>query len=188
MFKKLVMATVVATLMGTSLVSLAQDKPAVVKADAAFPLQIAAVNLPYIMNEIPQSKEVSLKLQKEFGPRQQEVMKIEEEGRALEASLPTLEGQKAVDAQRKLAQLRSDYQLKAQALQEDQRKSFQDENVKLGRIVQTAIDAVAKERGLSMVLRGESIVYATNAVDISDEVINRVISMNGKKVNDGGKK
>ncbi len=188
MFKKLVMASVIATLMSTSFVSLAQDKTNVPKAGAVEPLQIAAVNINYIMNEIPQAKEVSLKIQKEFGPRQQEVMKIEEEGRALEASLPTLEGQKAVDAQRKLAQLRSDYQLKAQALQEDQRKSIQDENVKLVRLVQTAIDAVAKERGLTMVLRGDAVVYATKAVDISDEVINRVVSMNTKKVNNGGKK
>ena len=84
--------------------------------------------------------------------------------------------------------MRSDYQLKAQALQEDQRKSIQDENVKLVRLVQTAIDAVAKERGLTMVLRGDAVVYATKAVDISDEVINRVVSMNTKKANNGGKK
>ena len=81
--------------------------------------------------------------------------------------------------------MRADYQLKAQALQEDQRKRVQQENIKLGSLVQKAIDTIAKERGLQLVLRGEAVAYATNAADISSEVIACVKNM--KNTNNGNK-
>ena len=51
--------------------------------------------------------------------------------------------------------------------------------MKLGRLVQEAIDNIAKERGLQLVIRGEAVAYATRAVDISDEVISRVSKQAG---------
>ncbi len=45
--------------------------------------------------------------------------------------------------------------------------------MELQRIMQKAIDLVAKERGLQLVIRGEAIVFASDAVNISDEVIAR---------------
>ena len=173
MLKKLVLASVITALVSVNSSVMAEDAK-------ASSLSIAAVNIPFVMNEIPKSKDANAKLQKEFAPRQQEILNIEKEGHKLEAEISKLQGQKQIDAQRKLAQLRSDYQLKAQALQEDQRKRIQEENIKLGRLVQSAIDTVAKERGLQIVLRGEAVAYATNAADISQEVISRVKAMKTK--------
>lgn len=76
--------------------------------------------------------------------------------------------------------MQSDFNLKAQALQEDQRKRVSDENLKLAQEVQKAIDAIAKERGIQLVLRGESVAYTVNALDISQDVIERV-GKSGKK-------
>ena len=53
-------------------------------------------------------------------------------------------------------------------------KRIHEEEMKLARLVQEAIDSIAKERGLQLVVRGEAVAYATNAVDISPEVIKRV--------------
>ena len=176
MLKKLVLASVL-----TALVSVNGAMATDAKSQS---LSIAAVNIPFVMNEIPQAKDTTANLQKEFAPRQQEILKIEQEGQKLEGEISKLQGQKQIDAQRKLAQLRADYQLKAQAFQEDQRKRIQEENIKLGRLVQSAIDTVAKERGLQIVLRGEAVAYATNAADISQEVIARVKSMKNAKGQD----
>ena len=65
-------------------------------------------------------------------------------------------------------------------MQEDQQKRVREEEVKLDKMVQEAIDAIAKERGLQLVVRGEAVVFATKAVDISGEVIKRVSKQSGK--------
>ena len=149
---------------------------------------IGVVNVPLIMNDIPQAAASKEKLQKQFGPRAAELQKLETDGKALQQQLPTLKGDQQVEAQRKLAQMQADYNLKARALQEDQGKAVHDEEMKLGRLVQEAIDNIAKERGLQHVIRGEAVAYATRAVDISDEVISRVSKQAGAAAPAGSKK
>lgn len=173
MFKKFAVATLVGALISTQ--AFAADEKA---SDASS--FIGVVNVPLIMNDIPQSKVSKEQLQKEFGPRQAELQKLETEGKALQQSLPTLKGDQLTDANRKLAQMQADFNLKARALQEDQQKRIREEEMKLGRMVQEAIDAIAKERGLQLVVRGEAVTYATKAVDISPEVIKRVSSQDKK--------
>ena len=141
---------------------------------------IGVINMPLIMNDIPQAKTSKDALQKEFGPRQAELQKLETDGKALQQTLPTLKGDQLVDTQRKLAQMQADFNLKMRALQEDQQKRVREEEVKLGKMVQEAIDAIAKERGLQLVVRGEAVVFATKAVDISGAVIKRVSKQSGK--------
>ena len=149
---------------------------------------IGVVNVPLIMNDLPQAAASKEKLQKQFGPRAAELQKLETDGKALQQQLPTLKGDQQVEAQRKLAQMQADYNLKARALQEDQGKAVHDEEMKLGRLVQEAIDNIAKERGLQLVIRGEAVAYATRAVDISDEVISRVSKQAGAAAPAGSKK
>ncbi|HAH70316.1 MAG TPA: hypothetical protein DCL74_00750, partial [Succinivibrionaceae bacterium] len=102
---------------------------------------IGVINMPLIMNDIPQAKTSKDALQKEFGPRQAELQKLETDGKALQQTLPTLKGDQLVETQRKLAQMQADFNLKMRALQEDQQKRVREEEVKLGKMVQEAIDA-----------------------------------------------
>ncbi len=152
---------------------------------AADNVNVAVINVPLIMHEIPQAKASQEALAKEFGPRQQELRTLEEEGKKLASQLQSgsLKGEAATEAQRHLAQLQSDFNLKARALQEDANKRGQQEQVRLGTLVQQAVDAIAKERGLQLVLRGDSVVYAVTAIDISQDVIKRVSAQqaNGSK-------
>ena len=152
-------------------VSFAEDKaPA---ATESHNLSIAVVNVPLIMSELPQAKVEAEKLQKEFGPRKAELDKIQEQGVKLEQELKTAKDSRATEIHRKLASLKSEFDLKAQALQEDSQKKQREAEVQLGRIVQEAIDRIAKERGIDLVVRGETVVYATDAVNISKDVIER---------------
>ena len=99
------------------------------------------------------------------------------------------QGDKATELQRKLAKLKADYDLKGQALQEDSQKSQPEAEMKLGKLIQTAIDRIAKERGIELVVRGESVVFASDAVDISEEVIARASKLKpAKKENKDSKK
>ncbi|MDY5994728.1 MAG: OmpH family outer membrane protein [Succinivibrio sp.] len=150
---------------------------------------IAVVNLRLIMAELPQAKAESEAMQKEFGPRSEELQKIQQEGAKLEAELQKSQGDKATELQRKLAKLKADYDLKGQALQEDSQKRQREAEMKLGKLIQTAIDRIAKERGIELVVRGESVVFASDAVDISEEVIARASKLKpAKKENKDSKK
>ena len=145
MFKKLALASALA-LAVVSTQSYAADAAPAAKTQA--PATIAVVNLRLIMAEFPQSKEVGDDLQK-------------------------AQGDKAVEIQRKLASLKADFDLKSQALQEDSQKKQREAESKIGKLVQSAIDRIAKERGIDLVIRGESVVFASDAVDISRDVIEK---------------
>ncbi len=149
-------------------------------AEGEFP-PIAVINVPYIMHEIPQAKESAEALAREFGPRQQELMDLENEGKQLAADLQAgkYTGDQLTEAQRRLAQLQSDFNLKGRALQEDANRRSQEEQQRLAGLVQQAVDQIARERGLQLVLRGENVVaYTVNALNISQAVIDRVAAGN----------
>lgn len=173
MFKKIAIASALVLAM----VSSVQAEDAKTQTTNAVVQSIAVVNVPLILNDIPQSKASAEALRKEFGPREAELEKLDKEGKELSQKAQTMTGDELTATQRKLAQMESEFRLKVQAFQEDQRKRNQEENVKLLSLVQKAIDTIAKERGLQIVLRGESVVFATQAVDISQEVISRVTKM-----------
>lgn len=174
MNRKIKLAAVLAVMLSVSPLQAAEEQQ---QAAAQPQISIAAVNVPYVMNEIPQAKASKEALIKEFGPRQEELQKLETEGKGIQQTLPTLKGEQLTEAQRRLAQMQSDFNLKGRALQEDQEKRIKEEELRLGRLVQQAIDTIAKERGLQMVIRGEAITFATRSVDISDEVVARVTKM-----------
>ena len=185
MFKKLALATALSMTL-VSYQALADDaKVDAPKTDATAPkaagVSIAVINLRYIMSELPQAKAASEEMKTQFGPRSQELKSIQEKGQKLEAQLQTAKGEEVTKIQRQLAALKSDFDLKAQALQEDQQKKEREFEVTLGKLVQTAIDRIAKERGIDVVLRGESVVFATDAVDISKEVIERASKLKAVK-------
>jgi outer membrane protein len=161
MLKKLVLATAL-SLSLSNLTFAEEDKGAV---------NVAVVNIPLIMSELPQAKNAAQALQKEFEPRRAELEKIQTKGMKLEQELKT--SKDPTKLQRELAQLRSEFDLKAQALQEDSQKKQRDAELELYKIIQEAINRISKERGLDLVLRGESVVFAVDRIDISDEVIAR---------------
>lgn len=168
MYKKLLLASAFSFALATS--SFAEEAKAPVNSVAG---SVGVVNVQLIMNSLPQAKAHAEALQKEFGPRSDELKKIEEQGKKFQEALKTQEGEKAIETQRKLQQLQSEFELKGRAFQEDVQKKEREIEMELQRIMQKAIDLVAKERGLQLVIRGEAIVFASDAVNISDEVIAR---------------
>lgn len=171
MLKKVLLASALSfALLGAS--AQAADAPA-----AARTPTVAVINLQLIINDIPQTKALEEALAKEFGAREQELQKMYQKGSQLGTDLQAgkYKGDELVAKQREFAQLQSDFQLKARALQEDQQKRAAEEQRKINIEVQKAIDAIAKERGIDLVLRGDgNIAYAIPELDISSEVISRV--------------
>lgn len=151
-----------------------------------FTPNIAVVNLQLIMFEIPQAKAVQATMEKTFGSRQKELMDLDAKGKKLYNELQSgvYQGDKAVDARRRLAALESDIQLKSQALREDSRKKLQEEQNKVLTLVQKEINAVAKDRGIDIILQKEAIGYLSEEADkninITQAVIDRLVKDNKK--------
>lgn len=183
--KKFILATVIASLLTTSAVFAAETKttktatPAV-KTEVIAPtigvVNVSLVSYEYSNTEAFKKKEEAAR--KEFEPRQQELMKMDGDLRALAQQIRsgTLTGDKLVDAQRKAAQLESDLNLKGRALQEDQQKKLGKLQQEVAGTIQNAINAIAKERGYQLILTNSnfSIAYAVEQIDITQEVIDRV--------------
>ena len=178
MLKKVLLASALGAALFTT--SLAQSAVAAEAAAAKAPT-IAVLNLQYIMTEIPQSKALQQTLAKEFGAREQELQKMQQEGVKLSQDLAAgkYKGDELTNKRRELEQLQADFRLKGRALQEDQQKRVQEEEREVMVTVQRAIDSIAKERGIDLVLRGEAIAYTIDALDISQEVIARVSADKG---------
>jgi len=77
-------------------------------------------------------------------------------------------------SQRKLAELQADFNLKGQALQEDQRRRFNEEQQKVFEKIQTNVESIAKSEGYDMVLNRQAVVYSNDKNDISAKVIQQV--------------
>lgn len=172
MFKKALLATVLgATLFATPAMS-ATKAPT-----------IAVLNLPLIMNEIPQAKALQESIVKEFGAREREMQKMQQDGVKLSQDLASgkYKGEQLTKKRRELEQLQADFRIKGRALQEDQQKVVQEKERDLMITVQRAIDSIAEERGIDLVLRGESIAFVNPELDISKEVIKRVSADKGAK-------
>ena len=147
-------------------------------AQASAETKIAVINVPRIMQEIPQGKAVEAKLKSEFSSRISEMQRLETEGQNLAAKLKKDEAFMAADErtklQRRLAELQADFNLKGQALQEDQRRRFNEEQKKVLNKIQDAIDSIAKAQGYDLVLNGQSGVFGAEELDISAQVIQQV--------------
>lgn len=147
-------------------------------AQASAETKIAVINVPRIMQEIPQGKAVEAKLKSEFSSRISEMQRLETEGQTLAAKLKKDEAFMAADErtklQRRMAELQADFNLKGQALQEDQRRRFNEEQKKVLNKVQDAIDSIAKAQGYDLILNGQSVVFGAEKLDISAQVIQQV--------------
>ena len=140
--------------------------------------KIAVVNVPRVMSELPQMKVIEAKLKKEFEGRVREMQRLESDGQAMAAKLKKDESFMSADErtkmQRKLAEMQSDYNLKGQALQEDQQRRYGEEQQQVLAKVRTAVDGIAKAQGYDLVLNGQAVVFASPKVDISQQVIDQV--------------
>ncbi|GAA4497034.1 OmpH family outer membrane protein [Pseudaeromonas paramecii] len=145
---------------------------------AAMAEKIAVVNVPRVMSELPQMKVIEAKLKKEFEGRVREMQRLESDGQAMAAKLKKDESFMSADErtkmQRKLAEMQSDYNLKGQALQEDQQRRYGEEQQQVLTKVRTAVDGIAKAQGYDLVLNGQAVIFASPKVDISQQVIDQV--------------
>ena len=154
-----------------------------VSAAQAADYKIGVVNAPRVLEAAPQAEVARVKLEKEFAARDQKLVAAQKE-------LKTLEDRAQKDGaimsesergrlERDIMNKRRDLKRDTQEFQEDVNYRRNEEMATIQQQIADAIIALSKEQGFDMVL-GTGVVFASEKVDITDQVIARLKKGAGK--------
>lgn len=137
--------------------------------------KIAVVDMGEVFEQLPQREQISKSLKAEFGDRVAEVQKMQEEMRSL-IEKQQRDGALMSDAQktelvRKMDSLKSEFQLKGKALDEDMRRRQGEEQNKLLVLVQKSINTIAEKEKYDLVLQRGAVIFVKPSADISSKVV-----------------
>lgn len=145
--------------------------------------KIGVVNAPRVLEAAPQAEVARVKLEKEFAARDQKLVAAQKELKGLEDRMQkdgaimseTERGRVERDVMAKRRDLKRD----TQEFQEDVNFRRNEEMAIIQQQIGEAIVALSKEQGFDMVL-GTGVVFASEKVDITDQVIARLKKGAGK--------
>ncbi|MGE0860302.1 MAG: OmpH family outer membrane protein [Gammaproteobacteria bacterium] len=154
-----------------------------VSAAQAADYKIGVVNAPRVLEAAPQAEVARVKLEKEFAARDQKLVAAQKE-------LKTLEDRAQKDGaimsesergrlERDIMNKRRDLKRDTQEFQEDVNYRRNEEMATIQQQIADAIISLSKEQGFDMVL-GTGVVFASEKVDITDQVIARLKKGAGK--------
>lgn len=140
-------------------------------------LKLGFVNVPRVLDQAPQARAADQRLEKEFGPRDSEIVKMK---RDLVAQNDKLAKNAAVmsatERQRQesdLRQMRREIRRLEDEFREDVNLRRSQELGKLQRLVVEVIQNLAKAEKFDLII-SDGVIYAGDAVDITDKVIARL--------------
>lgn len=140
--------------------------------------KIAVINIAEVFQQLPQRDTLQKTLKDEFEVRVQEVRGLEAEMQRLydkrEKDGELLGQQEVTKITRQLETMQAEYKLKRKNLEEDQRRRGAEEQQKLMIKVQDAIVEVSKAQGYDLVLPLDATAYASDALDITKQVVQQV--------------
>jgi len=148
---------------------------------------VATVNVERVLNDYTEFKSAVDKIKGSVAPAQEEIKKIEdnirgivEKGQAAEAKVnnPALGEEAREEAQSEVAELRQQLQQEQAKLQQfrqqaqaEAQKGQQEELQPLQEKAIAAVQQVAKDKGVDLVVASNNVVFADESLDISDAVI-----------------
>lgn len=137
--------------------------------------KLAVVDMGQVFEQLPQREQISKSLKAEFGDRVAEVQKMQEEMRSLvdkqQRDGALMSETQKTELVRKMESLKSDFQLKGKALDEDMRRRQGEEQNKLLVQVQKAINTIAGKEDYDMVLQRGAVIFVKPEADISSKVV-----------------
>ena len=141
---------------------------------AAGDIKVGYVQVDKILQEAPQTAESGKKLEKEFGPRSQDLDKLQKQIKDLDASLDkdalTLSDTDKRNRERDSANLKIEFQRKQRELREDVNLRKNEELAALQDRINKAVSAVAEAEHYDLIVYG-GVAFASKQVDITDKVL-----------------
>jgi outer membrane protein len=145
---------------------------------SAAELKIGAVSISKILSQAPQADQANKRLQKEFEPRQKALKDTENSLRAMQQRLDK-DGAVMSDSQRRnlerdLRTQTREFQRAMEEFRDDLNIRRNDELGKFQQQVLQVVNSLAKDEGFDLILNEGAVVYASQAIDITDKVLKRL--------------
>lgn len=140
-------------------------------------LKIGYVNVIKVIEEAPQGVAALRKLETEFGPRDQELVSLQNKIRKIEEGMQKdvsqLRESERREREREIFTLKRELKRATQEFREDYNLRRNEELSVLQRAVRGAIIDIAKKEKFDLILE-EGVVYAGDTVDITDKVLRKL--------------
>ena len=137
-------------------------------------LKVGYVQVDKILQEAPQTAESGKKLEREFGPRSQELDKMQKQIRDIEAALDkdgvTMSETDKRTKERDVSNLKIEFQRKQRELREDINIRKNEELGVLQDRINKAVQNVSETEGYDLVVYS-GVAYASKKIDIIDKVL-----------------
>lgn len=147
---------------------------------SAAELKIGYVNTVKVIEEAPQGVAALKKLEAEFGPRDKELVQLQNRitvlGDELVKNTPPLKDSERAVRERQLLALKRELKRATQEFREDYNLRRNEELATLQKLVQRSITELAKQEGYDLVFN-EGVLYAGPKTDITEKVLRKL----GKK-------
>ena len=144
---------------------------------AAAETRLGFVNTARILKEAPQAEEARKKLESEFAPRDNKIVEMQKNLKALEDRISrdadTMSDSEKKRLERQIISDKRDIKRSREEFTEDLNIRRNEELNKLQKLVYDTIVALAKEQQFDLIL-GDSVLYASKQIDVTDKVLERL--------------
>jgi len=142
---------------------------------SAAELKIGIIDMQTILSKASQVQAMNEKVQKQFKERYDALAALQKKGIDLQKKAKrdemTLTTTQRLELKRQLQALDGEFKMKQTFLQEDISIVSKQEQVKVMRKIQQAIEKIAVDDKFDFILKAEALVYASPTINISDKVI-----------------
>lgn len=146
-------------------------------------LTIGIVNMQRVMEQAPQAQAVMSQLSQEFSPRQQELQQLrqnlQEKQQTYQRDSSVMGEQERVALEREIREAQRELQRRNESLNEDFNIRRNEEVSALQQDLAEQIQAYAQDQGYDLVLLDTVALHATDAADITSEVVEVIQANSG---------
>lgn len=146
--------------------------------------KIGIIESKVLLEESPQAKAAQERINSEFKPRQENLVKretqLKEKLEAYERDKAVLSEKDRLSQEREIARLQTEFQRLGQELSFDVQTRQRDELEKFQKVMETAVAKVAKSQSLNVVLPSHLAVYNAQSADVTEQVMKALSEMSKK--------
>lgn len=136
---------------------------------------VAFVNMNNILEDSPQAADAMRELEQEFSPRDSQLVAEREELQRLRDRLERegdlMTASQRADLEREFTARSREFRRAQESFTEDLNVRRNEELAKLQRMINDAIIALARERNIDLILTERNVLYASDRIDITDDII-----------------
>ncbi len=143
-------------------------------------LKIGFVNIPAVLEKAPQAEKAKKRLEKEFSPRDKQLVAQQKEIQSLDEKLlrdAAVMGESArVNLEKDILNKKRDAKRAQQEFSEDFNVRRNEELGKLQRRIVEAIRGIAKDQNFDLLLT-DGVIYASDKIDVTSQVQQKLSTM-----------